>query len=396
MNSRQRVETTLNHQEPDRIPCDLGSVVMSSLHLAAYRNLRRYLRLPEVDIRLADTVQQLVQVDDDVRERFGADVRGVNPQPSQRASKIVISDEWPEYRHFYDEWGIGWKMPKEGGFYYDVFHHPLQGDVTCADIERHPWPDPTDPQRFVGLRERAKQAAEAGEAVIVPTMCAGFVEMAGWMRGYQDYLMDMADSEARLECFFDKILELKMAYWERALAEVGDYATAVLESDDLGSQRDLLFSPKAYRKLVKPRHRQLYQFIKSRTRAKLFLHSCGAIRKVLPDLIEVGVDILNPVQVNCAGMDSRELKREFGKDLTFWGGGVDTQYVLGTGSVQDVCDEVRRRIDDLAPGGGFVFTTVHAIQANVPPENVVAVFDTLAEYGVYPAKPPADTQRETS
>ncbi|MRR32316.1 hypothetical protein EG834_18755 [bacterium] len=279
-------------------------------------------------------------------------------------------------------------MPKDQGWYYDVYHHPLQGaEISKADIDRYPWPDPTDPARFAGLREKVKYAVEVEQqAVIMGGLCAGFVEMAGWMRGYADYLMDFAANPELMEYFCDKLLELKMAYWEKMLAEVGDLVSAVLESDDMGSQTDLLFSPRAYRRIVKPRHKKLYEFIKSRTRGKLFLHSCGAIRKVIPDLIEVGVDILNPVQVSAAGMDSRELKQEFGKDITFWGGGVDTQWVLGNGTVQEVKDEVRRRIEDLAAGGGFVFATVHAIQGNVPPQNVIAVWDALREFGIYPQR----------
>jgi len=384
MDSRERVELALNHQEPDFVPCDLGATVMSSLNVHAYRNLRRHLGFPQVEVQVADVIQQLVDVDEDVRDYFKVDVRGVRPQPSTATARIQISDEMPRYRSFFDEWGIGWKMPKDDGLYYDVFHHPLRSAQTLSDIEKYPWPDPIDPARFIGVRQRVRQAVEdQRQAVIIGGLCAGFVEMAGWMRGYEDYLIDFASNTAFLECFFDKILELKMAYWEKMLSEVGDLVTAVLESDDMGSQRDLLFSPRSYRQYVKPRHEKLYAFIKSHSRAKLFLHSCGAIRKILPDLIEAGVDILNPVQVNAAGMDSAELKREFGKDLSFWGGGVDTQHILGDGTVQEVKDEVRRRIEDLAPGGGFVFATVHAIQRDVPPENVVAVWDMLRQYGSY-------------
>ena len=384
MNSIERVRMALDHKEPDRIPFDLGATVMTSLHKTAYRSLRQYLKLPDVDIRLADTVQQLVIVDKDLRDLFGVDAQGVNPQPSTASSQIQIKDEMPAYTHFYDEWGIGWKMPKDGGFYYDVFHHPLRGDLTEKDLDRYPWPNPVDPARFAGIRQRVQKIIdEEQHAVIIGGLCAGFVEMAGWMRGYQDYLIDFASYPAFMECFFDKLLELKMAYWDRMLAEVGDLPVAVLESDDMGSQLNMLFSPTMYRKLVKPRHKLLYDFIHSRTKAKIFFHSCGAIRKVLPDLIEVGIDILNPVQVSAVGMDSAELKREFGKDLSFWGGGVETQQVLSRGTVQQVKDDVRRRIDDLAPGGGFVFATVHAIQANVPPENVVAVWETFRQSSTY-------------
>ena len=387
MNSRERVDMALNHQEPDCIPSDLGGTVMSSLNAVAYRNLRAHLGFPETNIRIADTVQQLVYVDDDVRDYFHVDVSGVNPQQSTASAHVQIKDDMPKYRYFYDEWGIGWKMPKSDGLYFDVFHHPLRGDLTPADLDRYPWPDPTDPARFVGVRELVRKAVEEEHrAVIIGGLCAGFVEMAGWMRGYEDYLIDFASNTPFLEAFFDKLLELKMAYWEKMLAEVGDLVSAVLESDDMGSQNNLLFSPALYRKIVKPRHKQLYSFIKARTRGKLFLHSCGAIRKIIPDLIEVGVDILNPVQVSAAGMDSRELKRDFGKDMSFWGGGVDTQHILGEGTIQEVKDEVRRRIDDLAPGGGFIFATVHAVQRNVPPQNVVAVWEALHENDKYPRK----------
>jgi uroporphyrinogen decarboxylase len=179
------------------------------------------------------------------------------------------------------------------------------------------------------------------------------------------------------------MVELKMAYWENALVEGGDFVSAIVEADDMAGQNGMLISLQTYRNIVKPRHKKLFDFIKSRTRAKIFFHSCGAVRKVIPDLIDAGIDVLNPVQVSAAGMDSAELKREFGKYITFWGGAVDSQNVLETGSVQQVKDDVRRRIEDLAPGGGFVFAPVHNIQCTVPPENVAALWETLHEYGTY-------------
>jgi len=181
----------------------------------------------------------------------------------------------------------------------------------------------------------------------------------------------------------EKVMELKMAYWEIALREVGDYADVVGEADDFAGQFRMLISPAMYRRIVKPLHKELFDFIHARTKAKLFFHSCGAIRPVISDLIEIGVDILNPVQVSATGMDSAELKREFGKDVTFWGGGVDTQNVLGSGSPEEVRADTHRRIEDLASGGGFVFATVHNIQGNVPPENIMAMWETLQEYGIY-------------
>jgi uroporphyrinogen decarboxylase len=180
-----------------------------------------------------------------------------------------------------------------------------------------------------------------------------------------------------------KVMELKMAYWEKALAEVGDNVDVIGEADDFAGQLRLLISPSMYRRIAKPLHKKLFDFIHARTKAKIFFHSCGAIRPVIPDLVEIGVDILNPIQVSAAGMDTAELKREFGKDIVFWGGGVDTQRVLGDGTSQEVRADVRRRIEDLAPGGGFVFATVHNIQGNVPPENIMAMWEILQQYGHY-------------
>jgi uroporphyrinogen decarboxylase len=383
MNSRERLEAALNHKEPDRVPSDLGGTVLSSINHDVYRKLRNHLGLPEVEVRMADIVQQIAVVDDDVRAFLKVDARDVAPR-SSASFNIGIRDDMPDYTYFYDEWGIGWKMPKVGGLYYDMFHHPLKGEISEGDVDGYPWPDPTDPARFTGLRERARQSAEVDkEGVVIGGLCAGILEMVSWMRGYEDYFLDFAGNTKLLGYFLDKMVELKMAYWEKALKEAGEYVSAVVEADDMAGQNGMLISPRAYRNVVKPRHKRLFDFIKARTRAKVFFHSCGAVRSAIPDLIEAGIDILNPVQVSATGMDSAELKREFGREISFWGGAVDAQNVLQTGGVQAVKDDARRRIDDLAPGGGFVFAPIHNIQHNVPPENVVAMWQTLHEYGGY-------------
>jgi uroporphyrinogen decarboxylase len=375
----------LNHQEPDHIPFDLGATVLTSISHFSYRKLRRHLGLPEVQPNIVDIFQQIVAVDDDMRERLQCDVRDVAPR-SSATFQIVVKDDLPGYTHFYDEWGIGWKMPKEGGFYYDMFHHPLAGNITRSDIDRYPWPDPTDPARFSGLRERARHAAEVEQqGVILGGLCAGIMEMAAWTRGFADYFSDFGNNPDLMGYLLDKLMDLKMAYWDIALREAGEYADAVVEADDMAGQFNMLISPATYRRIVKPRHKKLMDFIKARTRAKIFFHSCGSIRKVIPDLIEVGVDILNPVQVNATAMDSAELKREFGRDLTFWGGAIDTQAPFWSGepNIEAVKADAKRRIDDLAPGGGFVFSAIHNIQVNVPPENIMAWWETWRDHGAY-------------
>jgi uroporphyrinogen decarboxylase len=205
------------------------------------------------------------------------------------------------------------------------------------------------------------------------------------MRGFENFFCDMVTNQPFAEALLEIIMEIKMCYWARALELVGPNVMMVSEADDLASQNRCLVSRELYRKLLKPRHTHLFSFIKQRARVpvKVFYHSCGAVAPLIPDLIEAGIDILNPVQVSAAGMDTAELKKQFGKELTFYGGGVDTQEVLPRGTQQQVRDEVRRRIDDLAPGGGFIFNTVHNIQADVPPGNIVAMWEALQEYGVY-------------
>jgi uroporphyrinogen decarboxylase len=381
MNSRERVLTALNHKEPDRIPFDLGATIASGIHVAAYQRLRQYLELPPVKPRIEDIIQQLAAIDEDVVERLQTDCRNVAPR-SSGIYNLTFRDEG-DYTAYTDEWGIDWHMPKQGGFYHDMYHHPLAEVQTVAEIKGYGWPDPTDPHRFAGLRERAKTARDEGKLVILGGLCAGITEMHSWLRGYAQYYVDFYLNPALSEYVMDKVLELKMAYWGRVLSEAGEYVDVVIEADDLAGQDRLLISPDTYRRFVKPCHARLLAFIKQQAPVKIWFHSCGAIRSVIGDLIEVGIDILNPVQKSAAGMDLVELKREFGQDLTFWGGGVDTQRVFGTGTPQQVREDVKRSIDALAPGGGFVFATVHNTQANVPPENFMAMWETLQEYGKY-------------
>ncbi|MGD2049372.1 MAG: uroporphyrinogen decarboxylase family protein [Chloroflexota bacterium] len=384
MNSRERGKLALNHKEPDRIPFDLGGTVLTSIHLSAYRNLRRYLGLPEKEIGVMDVFQQIATVDDDVRQKLDCDARNVAPRSSATFKIEVNTTDLPGYDFFYDEWGIGWRKPQDGGFFYDMFDHPLANATSIEDIKNHPWPDPTDPARFEGLAERARHVAEdRGELVILGGLAAGYVELTAWTRGFARFYPDFVTNLDMLTYLMDTIIDLKLAYWDIALPMVGEYADVVQEADDLAGQYGLLMKPETYREIIKPRHKKIFDFIKDRTEAKIFFHCCGALREIIPDLVEIGVDIINPVQVSATGMESAGLKRDFGDDITFWGGLVDTQGVFTDGTPEQVREEARRRIDDFGPGGGFVAAAVHNIQANVPPENIMAMWETLQEYGDY-------------
>lgn len=384
MNSRERGKLALEHKESDRIPFDLGGTVLTSINVHSYRRLREFLGLPAVDIQVMDIFQQIATVDEDVRQRLNADCRNVAPRSSATFNIEINETDMPGYKFFHDEWGIGWRMPQEGGWFYDMFDHPLAEAKTKEDIKNFNWPDPTDPARFVGLAERAKYVAEEQkELVILGGLSAGFIELTAWTRGFANFYPDFVNNLDLLEYLMDTIVDLKLAYWDIALPMVGEYADVVQEADDVAGQFGLLMSPDVYRSIIKPRHKKICDFIKARTDAKIFFHSCGAIREIIPDLIEIGIDAINPVQVSAEGMESKGLKRDFGNDMTFWGGLVDTQGVFTDGTPDQVRDEVRRRIDDLGPSGGFVAAAVHNIQANVPPENIMAMWETLQEYGTF-------------
>ena len=381
MNSRERVLSALNHQEPDHVPFDLGGTGATGIHEVAYENLRAYLELPNREPQIIDIIQQLADVEEDMAQRLSTDCRNVASR-SSAIYNMELRDEG-DYTAYTDEWGIDWRMPKDGGFYYDMHQHPMSEVESISEIEDYVWPNAADPHRFKGLHDRSKAAFEQDKIVVLNGLCAGVTEMHSWLRGYEQYYMDFYLHPDLARYLMDRIVDLKMDYWEAALARAGEYVDVVVEADDMAGQDRLLISPDTYREFIKPCHTRLFSFIKQQAPVKVFFHTCGAIRPLIGDLIESGVDILNPVQKSAGGMDLFELKREFGEDVVFWGGGVDTQRAFPSGTPEEVREDVKESIDALAPGGGFVFATVHNTQADVPPENFMAMWETWREHGVY-------------
>ncbi len=383
MNSRERVLAALRHEEPDRVPYDLSATPVTGIHYVAYSRLRDALGLPYREPVIWHMMQQLAWVDEDVHLAMETDVRGRRPEAHSGWQLEVTEDD--EFTYYTDEWGIARRKPLRDGLYYDLHRSPLTHAECPEHIDHYPFPAPADDARFPDSLRAAAEAARAdGRAFVLGGICPGMLEMGQWMRGYENFFCDLGANLPLAEALCDRITELKLAYWEKALALVGDLVDVVQEGDDYGAQNALQVSPALWRQLFKPRLARLIGQIKKRARhVSVFFHSCGSVRSILPELAEVGVDILNPVQVAAAGMDTRELKREFGDVLTFWGGGIDTQRVLPTGTPQEVRDEVKRRVDDLAPGGGFVFNPVHNVQSDVPPENLLAMREALRDYGAY-------------
>jgi uroporphyrinogen decarboxylase len=380
MNCRERTLAALDHREPDRVPLDFGGR-HTTLHMFAHQALMQHLGLSGPAPRIRSYHTYLVEPDPQLLQRFERVSTAFFPNPP---SGYVFRID-PATNTYVDEWGTTYYMPP-GGFYYDMHKVPLPEAESEADLKRYRWPDPTDPARIAGIPEKVKAARAAGDKVIL--MCGampGLWEHSWYIFGIEQAFMNLVGNEPLMEAFTERVLEWQIAYWTMVLDQVGPYVDVVQHNEDLGSQQGPMMSPALFRRLYKPRLRRLVEAIKRQTGARLYLHSCGSVYRFIPDLIECGFDILNPVQVNAAEMDSARLKREFGKALSFWGGGCDP-VVMGTGTVQQVRDEVKRRIQDLAPGGGFIFGSIHNIQAQVPPENIVAMFDAALECGGYPIR----------
>jgi uroporphyrinogen decarboxylase len=253
-------------------------------------------------------------------------------------------------------------------------------DVTpeINEVLNYNWPSVSDPLRIKGLREKAIRFREQGKIVILKGICAGIFEMQQRFRGMTNALVDPFLYPEFSDSLIGKLADLKIEFWNMALAELADVIDIVAEADDYGTQESQLINPDHFRMFYKPHIARIISAIKqSAPDAKVMFHSCGNVRPLIPDFIAMGIDILNPVHINATGMDPYQLKADFGKDIVFWGGGVDTQKILAYGTADEVKADVRKNIDALAPGGGFVFASVHNIQSEVPPQNIIAMREAI-------------------
>jgi len=385
MTSRERVLTALEHREPDRVPIDLGGTVVSSIAVSTYEKLREYLKLPKKDARIMELVQQIAFVDEDVMRELGIDIIPIFANPPSIYTPVFL-DEGEKGISFKDEFGATLRKPK-GGFYFDWQEFPLS-EPSIDLLEKMPWPDPLDPARYRGLREYAKRVRETTEYALFGMAPCGhdLLNQLFRVRGMENGLIDLIQNIDFAEAFLDRMTETIIKAQIAFLDEVGELMDIHFAADDLAGQNGPLISPKTFRELIKPRWGRIIATIKSKTKAKVFFHSDGAIEEFIPDLIEIGIDIINPVQVSAKGMDPAKLKKKYGKNISFWGGGCDTQRVLPYGTPAQVQEEVKRRIKELAPGGGFVFSAVHNIQPFVPIENILEMFRSAKQFGVYPIR----------
>jgi uroporphyrinogen decarboxylase len=333
---------------------------------------------------ILDPVQQLARPSEAVLERFHVDTRYVLAHGPDGFDGTIRKVErngrlWHDLK---DEFGVVWSMPDGTGLYMDISHHPL-AEAGIADLADYPWPNGSDATRFTGVREHTMMLRKETPYALVTGIAGVVYEYCWYLRGLERWFMDTVENPEFCAALLDRTLTFWLDYMTGFLREVGDLIDVVMIGDDLTGQHGPLFSPTFYRKVVKPRQKKLVQHIKSLTKARIWYHTCGNCVEYIPDLLDNGVDILNPVQTSAAGMDPTMLKQRFGRDLTFWGGGCDAQHILPFGTPEKVREQVRRNLEVFKPSGGYVFNGIHNIQADVPPENIVALFDAAYEYGPY-------------
>jgi uroporphyrinogen decarboxylase len=387
MTSRERLLKALNHQQPDRVPIDLGGN-QTGIHRVAYQALLAHLGIQE-DVAIMDAVQQLAQPSEAVLQRLRVDTRYIHAGAAEGfAGEIVTRQRNGRAWHdLTDEFGVTWSMPDDAPLYMDITHHPL-ADASIEDLRDYPFPKGNDPGRFAGLRDRALQLRRETPYAVVSGISGVVYEICWYLRGLERWFMDMIEQPEFCEALIDQTLQFWLDWFDLFLTEVGDVVDVIMIGDDLAGQGGPLFQPDFYRRVIKPRHKQLVQAIKLRTQAKIWYHTCGACQVYIPELLDNGIDILNPVQISAADMNPAELKARFGDRLVFWGGGgIDAQHVLPLADPETVRQHVRRNVEAFKPGGGYVFNNVHNIQAGVPAENIVAMYDAAYEFGAYESTP---------
>jgi uroporphyrinogen decarboxylase len=375
MTSRQRVLAALNHEEPDRVPVFFGTSGVTSMIEPAYDRLKAHLGITTPTQSFWRAFRYAI-LDEEVMARVHSDGRPLIPGAPESGHPRDISAT-----EYIDAWGIHWRL-SPGSIYYDIATPPL-AEATIDDLDSYHWPNLAVASRTAGLAERARAIRESGHAVVLLSGVSPF-EYCYMLRGIENWLADMAAEPEFALALLEKVASVMEDGVRALLTEVGDLTDVIITGDDLGSQEAPMISPTMYREMVKPFHKRINATIRSLSDTKIFYHSDGNIISLIDDLIDNGVDLLNPVHVAANEMgDTARLKREFGDRISFCGG-IDTARVLPRGTPEEVREEVRRRIRDLAPGGGYILASVHCIQPDVPPENLIAMFDEAMISGRYP------------
>lgn len=377
LSSRERFTLALRHQEPDRVPIDLGSIASTIRTVEAYDRLKNYLGVA-LDKKIRHFADEHIIPDEEILKVFHVDTIYI---------RLNVPKTWQRTRldpyTVVDEWGVPWsKHP--GSLYTFPVDYPMK-TAEMAEIEKFPWPDPDEPSRYEGLREKAKYLYERTDYALVADGLTGvgIFDMTWHLRGMENIFLDMLIHPEFTAALCERLTDYYVRVYRNYLKAVGDFVQMVMYYEDLSGQDGPLISPELYRRYIKPGHQKIFKTIKEYTNAKICVHTCGSAYAFLDDYVELGVEVLNPVQISARDMEPERLKEKYGAVLSFHGA-IDTQRFLPRATPEQVREEVRRMIRILGPGGGYLFTSCHSIQPDVPPENIVALFDAAHEFGKYP------------
>jgi len=382
MTSRQRVQAVLDHKQPDRVPVVVGVSNTTGIKMRPYQRLKELLGIDAPDEYVYDWPELgTAKIDEQTLQRLHSDVRGVLDRFPLQVQEHNRARE--PGSPCIDDWGIG-QVEIEPGVWFPG-HHPLAEATTIEELEAYNgWPLMNDPYRVAQARQEATRLATENQYAILAAPWLMFpFERAFGLQGMDTFLMNMAIHPDFAEALLKKNLELCKQHMGNFLGAVGEHIDMIKIGDDLGSQERLLISPRMYRNMLKPLHADLITFIKKRTSAKVFFHTDGDVFDLIEDFIEIGVDVLNPIQTSAGKMANlKDLKERYGDRLVFCGA-VDTQHVLPYGTPEEVRAEVRRVISILGEVGGYMLSSVHTIMQEVPPENILAMVDAVEEFGYY-------------
>ena len=408
MTARERILTSIAHKEPDAIPIDLGSTPSSGISAIAYNRVKEHLGINGEPTKVYDVVQQLAEPSEAIIDRFDVAALDIGrtfttdpddwyditladgstaQYPAWFTPKLSEDGAW----HAANKNGLEIARMPEGATFFDQTHFPYidgypdnyakLGDamdtVLWSAFVHSPWDKAGEKDFWQNLRTRALELREQTDKALVIVAGCNLFEWGTFLRRMDNFLMDIYLEPDQVERLLDALLEVHLETLGHVCKAVGDVADIIRFGDDLGMDSGPFMAPELYRKLFYPRHKQLCEYVHSNSQMHTYLHSCGSISTVLPHLIDAGFEVINPVQTNVQHMDPAFLKKEFGKDVTFWGGGADTRYVLNRKSPEEVSEHVKQQVDILGKDGGFVFAAIHNIMPDVPPENVVAMFDTV-------------------
>ena len=397
MNSRERVTAAIHHQPVDRLPVDLGGMRSTGIMAIAYQRLKDHLGIDAGGLYVFDTMQQLAYVEEPIRQRFGCDVvildtgllRGwrettlPDGTPAKITSTFLTEPDGAGGEYALNAAGTRWGHRPADSYYFDtVGTPPLAYAETASDLDRYQWPVYSDADLKL-LQAEAKRLHDETDYAILGSFGGAFLEGGQGLRGWDQFMMDIAGDRAFTEAVLDKMLANYLQNVELYLDAVGDYINIIQMGGDMGTQNGPQIRPKVYYEVFQPREKALWGRIHQlKPNVAVFLHCCGGIYELIPGIIDAGCDILNPVQISARGMDPERLKREFGDKLCFWGGGCDTQTVLPFATPEEVYAHTRQNIEIFAKESGFVFTQVHNIQAGVPVENLLAMYQAVEDFNM--------------